>query len=376
MKKDNRKKLFNIAITTTLATGAVIAAAPGVSNAAATFKDVNGNTMHYSAITDLASRGIINGYPDGTFKPKSPVQRNHTASILANLLRLNTVNVTNPGFKDVTPNYPYYGAIAALKKAGIVNGYKDGTYGNNKPLTRGEMATLIVRAFDLAGAADTPFKDIDDSPYKEAIQILYANNVAKGTSSTTFNPKALVTRGEFASFVVRAEAARVVPVIPSPQEPTPTVPTEPTKPTEPTAEEVKAQFVGKLTDDINKINESDTIQFLSATVPVLTDDQYHIDIKIENPEVTVPEMVSNKDKLLPFLTDNLNLLSEIQIGDGAKIKITQDNRDEVLASLVEEMNFDFLNGTLGDLEGKEIELALWIEDGGNLPLEFDLDFQK
>lgn len=374
MKKNNRKKIFNLAITTALATGAVVAAAPGTSEAAATFKDVTvKNSVHYSSINDLANRGIINGYPDGTFKPKSPVQRNHTASILANLLRLDTVTVTNPGFKDVPPNYPYYGAIAALKNAGVVNGYKDGTYGNNKPLTRGEMAALIVRAFDLAGAADTPFKDIDDSPYKEAIQILYANNVAKGTSSTTFNPKALVTRGEFASFIVRAEAARVVPVIPSPQEPTPT---EPTKPAVPTAEELNARFVAKLTDDINKVNESNTIQFLSATPPVLIDDQYHIDIKIENPNVTVQEMISNKDKLFPFLTDNLPLLSDIQIGDGAKIKITSDNRNVVLASLVEEMNFNFLNGTLGDLEGKEIEVALWIQDGGDLPVKFDFDFHK
>lgn len=370
MKKANKKNLFNIAITTALATGAVVAAAPGASEAAATFKDVNVNSIHYSAITELAGRGIINGYPDGTFKSKSPVQRNHTASILANLLRLDTVNVTNPGFKDVPSNYPYYGAIAALENAGIVNGYKDGTYGNNKPLTRGEMAALIVRAFDLGGAADTPFKDIDDSPYKQAIQILYANNVAKGTSSTTFNPKALVTRGEFASFVVRAESANVAPGTPSPQEPTPTVPAEPT------AEELKARFVAKLTDDINKVNESNTIQLLSATPPVLIDDQYHIDIKIENPKATVQEIISNKDKLFPFLTDNLQLLSDIQVGDGAKIKITSDNRDEVLASLVEEMNFDFLNGTLGDLEGKEIEVALWIQDGGDLPVKFDLDFHK
>lgn len=375
MKKKSSKKLFNLAITSALTTSAIVAVAPVAAEAAPTFKDINVNSMHYSSITDLANRGIINGYPDGTFKSKAPVQRNHTASILANLLELDTVNVINPGFKDVPRNYPYYGSIAALENSGIVNGYKDGTFGNNKPLTRGEMAAIIVRAFDLGGAAATPFKDIADSPYKTAIQILFANNVAKGTSATTFNPKALVTRGEFASFVVRAETVNFIPGTPSPTDPTPQEPTEPT-PSEPTAEELKSQFVTKLTDDINKVNETNTTQLLSATTPTLSNGEYHIGIKIEQPTTTIPEVIEKRNELLPFLTDNLNLLTDIQIGDSAKLPMTEENRGKVLVTLVEEMNLNLTNGTLGDLDDKEVDIQFWIKDGGTTPIPFNLEFQK
>ncbi|RHW39574.1 S-layer homology domain-containing protein [Lysinibacillus yapensis] len=407
MKKNTTKKLFNIAITSAMATGAVVAVAPTSSEAAQIFTDVNVNNTHYTSIAELSARGIINGYPDGSFKPKAPVQRNHAASILANVLNLDLVNLTNPRFKDVPQNYPYYKAIAALENEGIFSGYKDGTFGIKKHLTRGEMAAIIVRAFDLGGGKKTPFKDVANSPYKSAIEILYANNVTSGTSATTFSPKANVTRGEFASFLLRAEKIKAAqptpskPVEPTPIEPTPTKPEEPTPttpvqptPTNPgnsggsgtittppakTAAEVRAEFVGKVEEEIIKASEEISVKYVTPSKPVLENGVYNIDLTIEKPETTVADVQENKAEILPFITNNVGLVTQVQIGNNQPVAVTEENKAILLGQLVQAAGIDPFKldaATLGDLAGKDIGLKLWVKDGGTTPLAYNLDFKE
>ncbi|MGE7689334.1 S-layer homology domain-containing protein [Lysinibacillus sp. NPDC097214] len=208
MKKSSKKKMFNVAMATAVASGAIVASSPAIADAAAvTFKDVPANSVHAEAISNLAERGIINGFPDGTFGPSKIVTRGQAAKIIAGVLELDTKNVKNPNFKDVKTTHPFYGAIAALKAEGIITGNGDGTYGLNDPLTRGQMAKIIVEAFDLEGETTTPFTDVpENNIYAKYIKVLYGNNVTTGTTPITYMPNGIVTRGELASFVVRAES--------------------------------------------------------------------------------------------------------------------------------------------------------------------------
>ena len=206
----NKKKLFNAALATAMAAGAVVAVAPTATEAATTkFKDVDTNNSHYNTIMNLVERGYIKGYEDQTFKPGQALTRAHAALILANVLGLDTKNVTDPKFKDVPKSHPYYGAIAALANAGYIKGFTDGTYGMNKTLTRGQMAVILTHAFELkAGTTTLPFKDVPNNhEYKDYISALFTNNVTAGTTATTFSPTAAVTRGQFATFVVKGEIA-------------------------------------------------------------------------------------------------------------------------------------------------------------------------
>ncbi|MFJ8512867.1 S-layer homology domain-containing protein [Lysinibacillus xylanilyticus] len=208
MKKiSSKKKMFNVAMASALTAGAVVAIAPASADAAApTFKDVPANSTHAEAINSLAEREIINGFADGTFAPNKVVTRGQAAKIIAGILELDTKNVKNPNFKDVKTTDEFYGAIAALKAEGIISGNGDGTYGQKDPLTRGQMAKILVEAFDLEGEAKTPFTDVPaNNIFAKYIEVLYANDVTKGLTATTFGPKELVTRGQLASFVVRAE---------------------------------------------------------------------------------------------------------------------------------------------------------------------------
>lgn len=275
MKKQTSKKMFNVVIATSLATGAVVAVSPTETGAALQFSDVKETNTHYENILNLADRKVVNGYEDGTYRPGESIKRGNAAQIIARILDLNTTNVKNPGFKDVSTENPKYGAIAALAEAGIIGGFEDNTYRPNETLTRGQMAKIIANAFELtANNATTPFTDIETSQYKENIEALFANKVTTGATATSFDVRSTVTRGQLASFVVRAEEARnknqdvedgeekgdsgeeedndvvIPPSTEPPVQPNPPVsPSNPSNP--PTFEEEKAAYLQNIINTVN-----------------------------------------------------------------------------------------------------------------------------
>ncbi|MGN4124464.1 S-layer homology domain-containing protein [Lysinibacillus sphaericus] len=201
----NTHRFYQMAMAATLATSAIVIATPAY--AATSFPDINASSEEGKAILNLAQRGIISGYPDGTFKPANSITRTQAAKILAGILHLDTDNVTNPQFKDIQPGDENYGAIAALANAGIISG-SNGYFYPTKNITRGQMSKMIVKGFNLpiADMTDIPFTDvISGSEYEPYIQTLYANHITKGTTPTTFGPQNNVKRSQLATFVVRAE---------------------------------------------------------------------------------------------------------------------------------------------------------------------------
>jgi len=218
MKKhaSSHQKVFGATLAVAVATGTLAVAAPVYTQAdevkIPTFSDVKNIESHhfYDSVTSLASRGIVKGFADGTFKPNQSVTRGQVASVLAQTLGLDTKNVGNPGFKDVKVTNPHYGAIAALVKAGIVEGYNDKTFKPGEPLTRAHMAKIISVGFDLEKVklTNNPFKDVKaEHWYADYVQALITNEITTGKTPTTFEPNAYVTRGQMASFIVRSESA-------------------------------------------------------------------------------------------------------------------------------------------------------------------------
>lgn len=210
MKKRNQFVALaaTAALATTVAAPAMAAETSITTTKVSAFPDVLESHGHYATIMELAERGIIKGFPDGTFKPGNAVTRGQAAKMIAGILGLDTTNVENPNFKDISTDFQYYGAIAALVKEGIINGYEDNTYRPNATLTRGHMAKILTRAFDLkADDQASPFEDIATSEYKNDIEALYDNKVTVGTTATTFSPRANVTRAQLSSFIIRGEDA-------------------------------------------------------------------------------------------------------------------------------------------------------------------------
>lgn len=175
------------------------------------FSDVP-DTKHFAeAVNDFAARAIIGGYPDGTFKPSNSITRGQAAAIIAKLLKMDTTNVKNPGFKDVRTANGYYKAIAALAQANIIGGYQDGSYGPNDPITREQMASILVKAFDLPHYQDmdNPFTDSNNPSHVRNILILYTLGITTGTTPTTYSPKNPITRGQAAKMMKATEEVNV-----------------------------------------------------------------------------------------------------------------------------------------------------------------------
>jgi hypothetical protein len=59
-------------------------------------------------------------------------------------------------FSDVPTNHWAYGAVAKLANAGLIDGYSDGTFRGDKPITRYEFAILITRTMGQYEKADVP----------------------------------------------------------------------------------------------------------------------------------------------------------------------------------------------------------------------------
>ena len=97
----------------------------------------------------LSSQEIIYGFSDGTFKPNDTVTRAQAAIMIGRALDLNG-NQRDTTFRDVTSNVTGSGYIAAAVEKGIISGFSDGTYRPYQPVSRGQMAIFLNRAFTLS----------------------------------------------------------------------------------------------------------------------------------------------------------------------------------------------------------------------------------
>lgn len=172
------------------------------------FADMKATDFFADSVTVLYNEGLLKGIGDGKFGPYTNVTREQAAVFFTRILGLETEGVEDPGFTDVKANAYYYSSVAAVKKAGIMQGKTKGQFGTSDVLTRGEMSALLARAFKLQGEsdakADIPFVDVAKSPFAKDILKIYQSGLAGGTTKTTFSPEKTVTRGEFATFLYRA----------------------------------------------------------------------------------------------------------------------------------------------------------------------------
>jgi len=101
----------------------------------------------------------IQGYPDGTFKPNAPVTRAQMATMLARFLTNGDMpTTTNSSFED-TINHPSKDAIEVVKQAGLFNGQTETTFNPNGTITRAQMAKVVAHWIETVCAQD-PSKTI------------------------------------------------------------------------------------------------------------------------------------------------------------------------------------------------------------------------
>ena len=102
-----------------------------------------------------------------------------------------------PAFKDVPKDFWAQGYISELQKRGILNDFGEGKFDPTKPITRGEYAMILTRAFPDKPAI-TPvlsFNDIPKKyPRKDAIDNAVKMGFMSGYSPTKFSPNQVIPR--------------------------------------------------------------------------------------------------------------------------------------------------------------------------------------
>lgn len=173
---------------------------------------------HRMAVDCLTQVGIVGGYTDenGTwYRPDREVPRGQMATFVARLLVVEGGELpppTDQGYDDVDDGHAHADAIRQLTDIGVVRGVTSDRYEPERPVSRAEMATFLVRALayqagvepeDLQGGG-TPFVDVDpDATHGPSIAGVYQLGISEGIAEDRYAPESTVRRDEMASFVAR-----------------------------------------------------------------------------------------------------------------------------------------------------------------------------
>lgn len=171
---------------------------------AAKLRDIE-NSWAKGAIEELVSADVIQGYPDGTFKPEKQVSRAEFAKILTGAMDWKQEGEAD--YTDLASHWAeeYIATVGAHK---VITGYPDGTFQPNRSISRAEILTMITRAIKLGEKAETAdtwlpsFIDLNTQHW--AFKNVEAANhlgILPSYIGTELKPDELVTRAETAYLV-------------------------------------------------------------------------------------------------------------------------------------------------------------------------------
>nr|WP_311566283.1 S-layer homology domain-containing protein [Peptoniphilus grossensis] len=150
-----------------------------------------------NAVETVKAISYIKGYPDGTFRPQANVTRAEAAQMFATLLNgganFGTSSATR--FSDASDDW-FSKAVNYVVAKGLISGYPDGTFKPNESITRAEFAQMISGYVKNEKKSTTDFQDVKDHWAKDAIDKLYGNKNVSGYPDGSFKPNAKITRAE------------------------------------------------------------------------------------------------------------------------------------------------------------------------------------
>ena len=165
------------------------------------FSDVDGSTLEGQAIIDLYQRGIIEGYPDGSFRPNEMVNRAQALKILF-LARYGAVEeLQNSGvFSDVLNDQWYTRFVMRGVQDGIISGYPDRSFRPERVVNTVEILKMTVLIFGLELNLPYSYTDLEVGWYTPYVGAGQTYKLFLDRFSQLF-PSQSLTRGEV-SFLV------------------------------------------------------------------------------------------------------------------------------------------------------------------------------
>ncbi len=159
-----------------------------------------------SNLNDIDHFAYIIGYPEGDVRPENPITREEVATIFFRLLKedvRNELMSKSNAFTDVNNNRWSNTAISTLANGGFINGYEDGTFRPDAPITRAEFATIASRLDTMITDATHNFTDVSGHWAEAYIANAVAKGWITGYEDGTFCPDQIITRAEAVTIVNR-----------------------------------------------------------------------------------------------------------------------------------------------------------------------------
>ncbi len=144
----------------------------------------------------------IKGFPDGNFYQDRPVTRAEIAAMLTRVLQddIHQVVANDIAFNDIADDTWYAGYVAEATRKGLFNGFSDGSFRPEKPISRAELAKVIANYIQVdhteTGLVEQHFSDIDGHWAQHAINAMGRNGISNGYSDNTFRPDEPLSRAE------------------------------------------------------------------------------------------------------------------------------------------------------------------------------------
>ena len=165
-----------------------------------TLKDIDSHWAE-EKIRTLNLMGVMNGY-NGYSNPDSKITRGEFTALITRAFGIKE-NKANSGFKDITKDHIFYSEINAAYNKGIIGGFPDGTFKADNMITREEIMLIISRLTKNKPSKKVSFDDIGyDYKYLEELSKVTGDGIINGYPDGSFRPYNNTTRSEAASVIV------------------------------------------------------------------------------------------------------------------------------------------------------------------------------
>lgn len=162
-----------------------------------TFPDVAQSHQYYNSIMYMVSEKVVNGYPDGTFKPDNPINRAEMMKILVEALiddAMTSEYMDDTCFPDVPGDQWFTKHVCYGKAFSWVKGYSDNTFRPSQTITFAEALKITFKGFNL------PYTETTEPWYNDAATYAEVNNYIP---YSIFDYEQPLTRGEMSDLVSR-----------------------------------------------------------------------------------------------------------------------------------------------------------------------------
>jgi hypothetical protein len=180
----------------------------------ASFVDVGEGYWAKSPIETTGTIGLVQGYPDGSFKPQGALTRAEMAVLIVRAKGIEVPTSADKIFSDVAPDHWAAPYIKIAKAYNWVEGYPDGSYRPNQRISKAESIAILSRmdALPLKNkaelAATTPYQDVSGKHWALSyIEAAKSAGMLEYVKSDTLGPKDYVTRAEFVEMLSKTNFA-------------------------------------------------------------------------------------------------------------------------------------------------------------------------